>query len=173
MEAKSMKVRLAIVPVVVAIAVVVSGCVAVPRATPAEGPSHFLAGFSVPRILASFEAAPAGPRCPEIQDSSMTVITIARDSSFDGWSHAELTTPCDDPGDGTALAQAWSAGIDAELQRFGADVPMTGISTTASGASFTDTWEYVSDGLHGRITVQVLPGPDGRYWSIVRIFEPS
>ena len=50
---------------------------------------------------------------------------------------------------------------------------MTGTSTTGSGATFTDTWEYVSRGLRGLITVQVLPAPDGRYWSMVRIFEPS
>ena len=103
----------------------------------------------------------------------MTVITIGRDSSFDGWSHAELATSCDDPGDGIALAQAWGAGMNAELLRFGVDVQMTGTSTTAEGASFNDTWEYVSNGLHGHITVQVLPGADGHYWSIVRIFEPS
>ena len=50
---------------------------------------------------------------------------------------------------------------------------MTGNSTNTSGASFNDTWEYVSQGLHGYITVQVLPGADGHFWSVVRIFEPS
>jgi len=50
---------------------------------------------------------------------------------------------------------------------------VTGISTTASGASCTDTWEYVSRGLHAHITVRVLPGSNAHYWSVVRIFEPS
>lgn len=166
-----MKVRLTMLAV--AIAMVGAGCQEAPKPMPAEGPSPFLAGLSVPRILASFDAAAGGPRCPDIQPSSMTVITIGRDSSFDGWSHAELATSCDDPGDGTALAQAWGAGMDAELQRFGADVQGLGNSTTAAGASFNDTWEYVSNGLRGHITIQVLPGADGHYWSIVRIFEPS
>jgi len=168
-----MRVRLTLVSLVVAIALTVAACQEVPRARPAQGPSQFLAGFSLPRVVASFAATADGPRCPDIQPSSMTVITIGRDSSFDGWSHAELATSCDDPGDGTALAQGWGAGIDAELRRSGAEVPMTGNSTTASGASFNDTWEYVSNGLHGHITVQVLPGAGGHYWSIVRVFEPS
>ena len=172
-----MKVRLTLMAAVVGIALVGAGCgaltqqVTTPR--PAEGPSPFLAGFSVPRIMASFEALQDGPRCPDIQPSSMTVITIGRDSSFSGWSHAELATSCDDPGDGTSLQQAWGAGVDAELRRFGVEVRMTGNSTNTSGASFNDTWEYVSQGLHGYITVQVLPGADGHFWSVVRIFEPS
>ena len=91
-----MKVRLTLMAALVGIALVGAGCgaltqqVQTPR--PAEGPSPFLAGFSVPRIMASFAALQDGPRCPDIQPSSMTVITIGRDSSFSGWSHAELAT---------------------------------------------------------------------------------
>jgi hypothetical protein len=172
-----MKVRLTLMAVIAGIALVGAGCGALTQQVstpePPEGPSPFLAGFSVPRIMASFEAMPDGPRCPEIQPSSMTVNTTGRDSSFDGWSHAELATSCDDPGGGTGLAQAWAAGIDAELRRFGADELGGGISTDASGASSKNTWEYASNGLRGHITVQILPGPDGQFWSVVRIFEPS
>jgi hypothetical protein len=172
-----MKIRLTLMTAVVGIALVGAGCGAltqqVPTPRPAEGPSPFLSGFSVPRIMASFVALPDGPRCPDIQPSSMTVDTLDRDSGFSGWSHAELVTSCDDPGDGTALRTAWGAGIDAELRRSGADVQALGQGTDASGAKINDTWEYVSQGLRGRITVQVLPGADGHFWSVVSIFEPS
>ena len=168
-----MKIKVTLVTIAVAVALAAAGCQQAPTPKPAQGPSKFLAGFSVPRIVASFQATSGGLRCPDIQPASMTVSTTTRDTSFDGWSHAELTTSCEDPGDGSALAEAWGAGVDAELARFGAVVPVLGESTSPSGRSFHDTWEYVSDGLRGHITVQVLPGPDGHYWSIVHIFEPS
>jgi hypothetical protein len=52
-------------------------------------------------------------------------------------------------------------------------VVMRGESTTDTGETFTDEWRYWSSGLRGQITVRVLPAPDGRYWTILRIFEPS
>lgn len=143
-----------------------------PAATPAEGPSSFLAGFSAANVIRSVNATPDGPRCPRIP-TDLRPNHAARDSSFGGWSNAEITTDCDDTGDGTALAQALAAGIDAELSRLGASVGVTGRSETASGAAFTDTWEYQSSGLRGQIRVQVLAAPEGRYWVIVRIFEPG
>jgi hypothetical protein len=167
-----MQVRLTFVAAAVAIALVGAGCQEAAKPRPAEGPSPFLAGFSLARVVASFEAAANGVHCLETQPSSMALTTKARDSAFGGWTHAELATRCDDPGDGTALAQAWARGIDGELKGSGATDLGGGRSTTAAG-TFRDTWEYESRGLRGFITVQVLPAPDGRYWSIVRIFEPS
>lgn len=168
-----MSTRRTFVALAAAVALVGAGCQQAPKPTIAEGPSPFLAGFSVQRVVASFEAAANGVHCPEIQPSSMALSTIHRDSGFGGWTHAELATPCDDPGDGTALAQAWARGIDAELEAFGADDQAKGESTTASGVTFRDSWEYESRGLRGLISVQILAAPEGRYWSIVRIFEPS
>jgi len=143
-----------------------------PAATPAEGPSSFIAGFSGARVVASINATPDGASCPRIP-TDLPPSHAARDSSFVGWSTAQITTDCDDTGDGTTLAQAWAAGIDAELSRLGAAAPTIGKSGTASGATFTDTWEYQSSGLRGQITVRVLAAPEGRYWVIVRIFEPG
>jgi hypothetical protein len=145
---------------------------AVPVATPAEGPSQFLAGFSLAAVGASINATPNGPRCLGMP-STIPTSHEPRDSFFGGWSEAQLTTTCDDPGDGTALGQAWAAGITAELSRLGAVVVMTETGVTAAGARVTSGWEYRSSGLRGRISIQVLPAPGGHYWVIGRIFEPS
>jgi hypothetical protein len=167
-----MKAKLGLVPLAISLALAGAACSAKASPTPSEGPSQFLTGLSLPAILTSINATPNGPRClnapPDIALSHEP-----RDSTFGGWSTAGLTTSCDDPGDGTALAQAWAAGITTELNRLGASETMKGVSTTATGAKFTDEWEYLSSGLRGQITVRVLPAPEGHYWVIMRIFEPS
>ena len=167
-----MTVRLTVVSLVLSLALVGAACTAAPVATPPEGPSRFLADFRLATVVASVNATVDGPRCldapPEMSSSH-----ASRDSLFGGWTDARLTTPCSDPGDGTALAQAWAAGIEAELGRLGANVSMTGTGTTPTGTKITSEWEYLSSGLRGQITVGVLPAPEGRYWVIVRIFEPS
>lgn len=171
-----MQTRVRLVAIALSLAVGGAACGlgpgAVPVATPAEGPSQFLAGFSVAAVAASINSTPNGPRCPKMPPA-LPSDQEARDSLFGGWTVAGFTAACDDPGDGTALAQAWGAAISAEIRRLGAEEAMAGTSVTASGAKFTDTWDYRSSGLRGRISVLVLPAPDGRYWVILRIFEPS
>lgn len=164
--------RLASVVVSLALAGVSCASPSAPAATPPEGPSSFLAGFSGARVVSSINATPDGASCPRVP-TDLPPSRAARDGTFPGWSTTQITIDCDDTGDGTVLAQAWAAGIDAELNRLGAAASTTGKSGTASGATFTDTWEYQSSGLRGLITVRVLPAPEGRYWVVLRIFEPG
>ncbi len=151
---------------VLALVLAAAGC----SAAPANGPSAFLDAFAPAAIESSINSIPDGPRCPG--DSE-----YERSQSDQGWdggsSGAVLTTSCDDPGDGTELAQAWAAGIDAELRRLRADVLATGTATTATGVTVTDKWEYRSDRIQGRITVSVLVATTGGYQVIVRIVEPT
>jgi hypothetical protein len=164
-----MKARLVQVALVLSLALVGTGCIAAPASKPAEGPSPFLAGFSTDAVVASMNAGANDPRCPTTSISR----SHSAGGSSGGWSEAALTTTCADPGDGTALRQAWSAGIAAELSRLGAVVTMKDEATMASGATITSRWEYESGGLRGQVTVGVLPAPDGQYWVTVRIVEPS
>lgn len=165
-----MKARLKLVSLVLSLALAGAACTATPVATPAEGPSQFLAGFSLLAVAASINATPNGPRCP---GTLAEAVSHSSGGSTGGWSEAGLTASCEDPGDGTALRQAWAAGIAAELGRLGAVVTMTETGTTPSGAKITSRWEYRSGGLRGQITVNVLAAPEGHYWVIVRIVEPS
>lgn len=143
-----------------------AACTAQPIATPAAGPSKFLAGFQLGQVVASVNATPNGPRCRNVPPVMPT-------SSFGDWSEAKLTTACEDPGDGTVLAQTWAAGVSSELNRLGASVLGRGESTTTSGVTFITDWEYSSNGVPGHVSIQVLPAPEGKQWLIFHISEPS
>jgi hypothetical protein len=137
---------------VLSLALAGTGCTAAtPPATPYEsqgsaGPqagSTFWARIgAVPDglpagIIASINKTPGGPRRPT--DWSMT----GSDYSDTGgaWLAAEIPMSCEDPGDGTALRQAWVSAIDNELGRLGALVISNG-----SGQTY-----YRLDGFRGQI----------------------
>lgn len=161
-----MRTGYALVSLLAGLAVVASACTAAPLPTPSEGPSQFLKGFNLPAVVASINSTRNGPRCPGAPP-------VMSSSAINGWSTAGITISCTDPGDGTALAQGWAAGITAELGRLGAGVDGKGVGTTETGEEVTGEWWYTSSGLRGQITVLVLAAPEGRYWTIVRMFEPS
>lgn len=166
-----MRAKLRLILLALTVALVSSAC-AVPQPTPAEGPSQFLAGFNLPAVVASINGTPSGPHCLN-NPPGLSSTHSPRDSAFGGWTIAFLTTSCSDPGDGTQLAQAWGDAITAELARLGAQELGKVVGTTATGAKITSEWEYLSSGLRGQITVGVLPAPEGQFWVILRIFEPS
>ena len=147
-----------------------AACTSTPTASLAEGPSRFLTGFQLRTVAASVNETPDGPRCLEIPPNLPMIQTT---DASERWSEARMTTSCEDPGDGTALAQAWAAGVDSELSRLDADVVGKSESTTVTGETFTDGWTYSSSGLRGHISVEVLPAPEGRYWLTLRISEAS
>ena len=162
-----MQKRLTRLVLLVSLALAGAACAAPPTTTLVEGPSQFLAGFRVDSVVASMNATSSEPRCPTTStERSHTA------GAGGGRSEAVLTTACDDQGDGTSLAQAWAAGISAELDRLGSVVTMTSTVESTSGATFTNAWEYVSNGSRGQITLEVQAGPHGHYSMIVHILEP-
>jgi hypothetical protein len=84
------------------------------------------------------------------------------------WSMAEWMTTCEDPGDETALRQAWSTQITDQLQRAGVS-----LGSVVSGDGITDEWQYAEGQRRGSVDLNVLPAPDGKYWVQIRIVEPQ
>jgi hypothetical protein len=150
---------------VASLALVVGACAAIQS----KGPSEFFAGFSPDDLQTSINSRVNGPPCGGYGFSSGET----SGGPFGGANAAaELTLSCVDPGDGTALAQGSAAAIESQLAHLGATVSGTRVRTTDTGARVTDLWEYTSDGIRGRISVEVHPGPDRQYDVVVHIDEP-
>jgi hypothetical protein len=111
------------------------------------------------KTIAAMNRTPEGPRCPANWEMS------GGDNSEPAaaWLTSETTLSCQDPGDGTALRQAWVTAIDGELSRLGALVISDGAGVT-----------HYRLGLNrGQVWLSVLPAPAGRYWVVVRFVEAS
>jgi hypothetical protein len=152
---------------VVAVLAVVGACTTTTTVTqvPGGGPSRFQMGFEPRPMIQEINALPNGPRCPA------EVGPLSNDTgngSAGPWSRAATTLSCTDSGDGTALRQAWSTQIAAQLQRSGVSIGMT---ATADGV--TQHWDYAEGSRRGFIEFNALPAPDDKFWVQIWIIEPQ
>jgi hypothetical protein len=154
-----------LIPLVAVLAFVGAGCAVAPTATPAEGPSAVVSGFQLQTVAAAVNVTAGGPRCLNVP-ASLSQSTTPRDSNHPGTLIGGDSISCTDPGDGTALRAAWSAGIAAELSRLHATIVMTG-----TGDGRADEWGYTSNGISGNISFKVLPASAGQFWVVIDVFE--
>jgi hypothetical protein len=154
-----------LIPVIVALGFAACTSTVTVTQAPGGGPSRFQMGFDPRLLVQQINATPGGPRCPGNPPpmSSHTGTGIAGP-----WSMAEWMTTCEDPGDGTALRQAWSTQITDQLQRAGVS-----LGSVVSGDGITDEWQYAEGQRRGSVDLNVLPAPDGKYWVQIRIVEPQ
>jgi len=150
-----------------AVLAVVGACTTTTTVTqvPGGGPSRFQMVFDPGPMVQAINALPNGPRCPA---DAGPLGNDTGNGSAGPWSRSATTLSCTDPGDGTALRQAWSAQIAAQLQRAGVTIGMQG-----RGDGVTDHWDYAEGSRRGFVEFDVLPAPDNKFWVQIRIIEPQ
>jgi hypothetical protein len=154
-----------LIPVVVALGFAACTSTVTVTQAPGGGPSRFQVGFDPRLLVQTINATPNGPRCP---GNPPEMSNSTGNGAAGPWSAAKWMMTCEDPGDGTALRQAWSTQIAVQLQRAGVTLGMVG-----SGDGIPDEWQYAEGQRRGSIDLNVLPAPDNKYWVHIRIVEPQ